>query len=247
MTQNQAPILITGAGQRLGLHCAKQLVAAGYAVVVSYRKAREGIEELQALGVDCIQADFSEQQGPQDFIVELKRRHTRLRGVIHNASSWLPDDAGDPVSIIEQMLHIHAKVPFLLNTALAENIEEGGDIIHISDFVAQHGNANYTAYAASKAAMENMTFSFARRLAPRIKVNCIAPALMLFNDDDDPAYRKKAVGKSLLGIEPGAAEFSEAVLYLLQSRYVNGRVLSLDGGRHLKAEWSRCRGRIIDQ
>mgnify|MGYP006187188965 FL=1 len=89
------------------------------------------------------------------------------------------------------------------------------------------------AYAASKAALENLTFSFAKALAPKVKVNAIAPALLMFNSDDDNEYREKALKKSLLQIEPGANEMTNTVVYLLNSRYITGRVLALDGGRPL--------------
>jgi dihydromonapterin reductase/dihydrofolate reductase len=108
------------------------------------------------------------------------------------------------------------------------------DIIHISDFVASVGSEKHQAYAASKAALENLTFSQARLLAPKIKVNAIAPALLMFNQGDDDAYKQKALAKSLLGIEPGPGEVLATIQYLLQSRYVTGRVLALDGGRQLK-------------
>ena len=89
------------------------------------------------------------------------------------------------------------------------------------------------AYAASKAALENLTYSFARALAPNVKVNAIAPALLMFNQHDDEPYRQKALRKSLLQCEPGAEEMSNAVQYLLNSRYITGKVIALDGGRQL--------------
>ncbi|TLS81376.1 SDR family oxidoreductase, partial [Photobacterium damselae subsp. damselae] len=80
----------------------------------------------------------------------------------------------------------------------------------------------------------NMTLSFSAQLAPRVKVNAIAPAMIMFNDDDDDAYRAKTLKKSLMEIAPGTDEILEAVDYLLKSRYVTGRTLHVDGGRHLK-------------
>ena len=66
------------------------------------------------------------------------------------------------------------------------------------------------------------------------KVNSLAPALVLFNEDDDDEYRRKALGKSLMQREAGIEEFQHAVDYLLGSGYVTGRVLPMDGGRHLR-------------
>ena len=96
------------------------------------------------------------------------------------------------------------------------------------------GSRKHIAYAASKAAQDNLTLSFAALLAPKVKVNSIAPALVLFNGTDDDAYREKVLKKGLLPREGGLDEFQRAVDYLLESQYVTGRIHHLDGGRHLK-------------
>lgn len=108
-----------------------------------------------------------------------------------------------------------------------------GDIIHFTDYVVERGSDNHVAYADSKAALDNMTRSFARRLAPEVKVNAIAPSLILFNNSDDAAYRQRALNKSLMKIAPGEQEIIDLVDYLLTSRYVTGRTFAVDGGRHL--------------
>ena len=90
------------------------------------------------------------------------------------------------------------------------------------------------AYAASKAALHNLTLSFAKKLAPQVKVNSIAPALLMFNEGDDDAYKEKALKKSLLEIVPGAKEAVKAMNYLFDSDYITGQTLHLNGGRHLK-------------
>ena len=78
-----------------------------------------------------------------------------------------------------------------------------------------------------------MTRSFARKLAPEVKVNAIAPALVLFNEDDDAEYRQKALNKSLMKIAGGEKEIIDLVDYLLGSSYVTGRSFAVDGGRPL--------------
>ena len=130
----------------------------------------------------------------------------------------------------------HVQAPYQLNLALAPLLQanaDGGDIIHFTDYVADKGSQKHIAYAASKAALANLTLSFSAKLAPTVKVNSIAPALLMFNQGDDEAYKKKALSKSLLGLAPGEQEAVATVNYLLQSQYITGRTLHLDGGRHL--------------
>ncbi|MBN7818351.1 dihydromonapterin reductase [Bowmanella yangjiangensis] len=231
---HQAPILITGAAQRIGLYCAKAFHKQGYPVVISYRRHRPLVDELQASGIDCIQADFADAQGVQHFIETIKQRYSSLRAIIHNASDWHSDQDGELADVFDAMMAIHAKAPLLVNQALAPMLNsDRADIVHMTDFVAQTGSAKHMAYAASKAALENLTLSLARKLAPKVKVNAIAPALICFNDGDDAAYRQKTLDKSLLGIEPGEQEVFKTLDWLLTSDYVTGRIIHLDGGRHL--------------
>ncbi|STI17699.1 putative short chain dehydrogenase [Escherichia coli] len=70
----------------------------------------------------------------------------------------------------------------------------------------RRGSDKHVAYAASKAALDNMTRSFARKLAPEVKVNSIAPSLILFNEHDDAEYRQQALNKSLMKTAPGEKE-----------------------------------------
>ncbi len=117
---------------------------------------------------------------------------------------------------------------------LAASENAHADIIHVGDHVSSRGSKKHIAYAASKAAQDNLTLSFSAKLGPKVKVNSVAPALVLFNESDDEAYRRKTLGKSVMQREAGIDEFLLAIDYLLHSRYITGRVLPLDGGRHLK-------------
>ncbi|MGB0732411.1 MAG: dihydromonapterin reductase [Pontibacterium sp.] len=232
------PILITGVGKRIGLALAKKLVASGYPVLGTYRTPYPAIDELKTLGVKLYQVDFYNPFELQELVDKLRDEHPRLRAIIHNASDWMPDDSRRPEYILDSMMQIHVQVPYQLNTFLADALKataaENADIIHISDYVSEKGSKKHIAYAASKAALSNLTLSFSALLAPKVKVNEIAPAMIMFNPEDKEVYREKALAKSLMGIAPGEQEVVEAVEYILSSRYMTGRTIKLDGGRHLK-------------
>jgi len=234
------PIIITGGGQRLGLACAKALVAQDYEVIITYRKQREDIALLEQQGIRCIQADFSTQSGVDKFIAHIHKHYKALGGIIHNASEWAAEkDCADTALLMEKMWQVHVSAPYRINLAFegllyaGSEVQGQANIIHMTDYVADNGSGNHIAYAASKAGLTNLTYSFAKKFAPNIKVNAIAPSLLMFNDNDDQAYRQKALSKSLLQRAPGEQEGVLAVQYILNSRYITGRTLSLDGGRHL--------------
>lgn len=237
--QSSAPILITGIGKRIGLGLTRHFVSKGIPVIGTYRTEYPVLGELKQLGVELHQCNFYEQSNVDSFLLAIKSSHDCLRAIIHNASDWMPESAElAPSDIMSNMMQVHVNVPYQINLALKDLLlSDSGrpaDIIHFTDYVSDKGSKKHIAYAASKAALSNMTLSFAAALAPDVKVNAIAPALVLFNDADHDEYKKKAVKKALIEKEGGMQEVISAVEYLLSSTYVTGRTMHLDGGRHLK-------------
>ncbi|CAM4280487.1 dihydromonapterin reductase [Pseudoalteromonas byunsanensis] len=233
-----APILITGAGQRIGLALVQHFVASKQPVVMTYRTRHETIDALEQQGVHCIQVDFDNPESLATLEMTIRSHYNGLRAIIHNASSWdCEQNNPDFSQLFDNMMRIHAKVPYQLNLALADLLLTDdcvADIIHLTDYVVETGSPKHIAYAASKAALDNLTKSFASKYAPNIKVNSIAPSLIIFNQHDTPEYKAKTLKKSLMGIEPGCKEIINSVELLLNSDYITGRSLPVDGGRHLK-------------
>ncbi|EKM0376919.1 dihydromonapterin reductase [Cronobacter turicensis] len=233
------PIVITGAGRRIGLALAHHFLAQQHDVIVSYRTRYPAIDVLEEAGAVCIEADFCHDDGILAFAEAVKARTTHIRALLHNASTWQDESPPvPPADVLNAMLQIHVHAPYLLNFALEPLLRGQGhaacDIIHFTDYVVERGSAKYIAYAASKAALDNLTRSFARKLAPEVKVNAIAPSQILFNEHDDPEYRQKALNKSLMKIAPGEKEIIDLVDYLLTSRYVTGHSYPVNGGRPLR-------------
>lgn len=232
-----SPILITGASQRIGLAFAMHCLENNTPVIATYRTHRPAVETLKAAGARCIHADFATNEGIDAFIDTLKQETPTLRAIIHNASDWMPERAdSDPAEVMAAMMQIHSMTPYRINLAcrhLLENSDATTDIVHMTDYVVEKGSAKHIAYAASKAALDNLTRSFARLLAPNVKVNSVAPSLIMFNEGDSEAYREKTLKKSLLGIAPGEAAAVQTLQFLLDNPYITGRSIGLDGGRPL--------------
>ena len=183
MTSSAAPILITGAGQRVGLHCARRLLEDGQRVIFSYRSERPGVQALRDLGATAVFADFASEAGILAFISELKTHTDRLRAIVHNASEWLAETPDTDAAAFTRMFSVHMLAPYLINLHCADLLQRSSpaDIVHISDDVTRKGSSKHIGYCASKAGLDSLTLSFAARYAPAIKVNGIAPALLLFN------------------------------------------------------------------
>jgi len=241
-------IVITGVGKRLGYALALSFLDKGYHVVGTYRTDYSELRRLRSLGADLHQIDFYQPKQIIAFINKLKEQYSSLRAVVHNASDWGKDkklnvdniyrdeDFQSNADLMQNMMDVHVAVPYQMNVALQSllNINDGlSDIIHISDYVVEKGSKKHIAYSASKAALNNLTLSFAALLAPKVKVNTISPALLKFNEHDDEAYKKKTLAKALIPKEAGFDEVIEAVFFILSSNYMTGRNLHIDGGRHL--------------
>lgn len=236
---SREPILITGVARRVGLHLAQTFLERGQPVIGTYRTERPALEALEKAGAELYACDFYEERQVAALVQSLSSAHSRLRAIIHNASDWIPECSGMPAAeVIRRMMQVHVHAPYLLNLSLSPLLQActapHADIIHVGDYVSTRGSRKHIAYAASKAAQDNLTLSFSASLAPKVKVNSIAPALVMFNDGDDEAYREKARRKSLMEREAGLEEFQRTVDYLLESVYVTGRILHMDGGRHLR-------------
>ena len=236
MTAPNAPILITGAGQRVGLHCAQRLLDEGQPVIFSCRSERPGVHALRERGAIGLFADFSSEAGILAFIAELKSQTDSLRAIIHNASAWVAETPGDESRALTDMFSVHMLAPYLINLHCSPLLQRSSpaDIVHISDDVVRKGSRQHIAYCATKAGLDSLTLSFAAQFAPRIKVNGIAPAMVMFNEGDNAAYRAKVLAKSALGIEPGPEVIYQSVRYLLDNPYVTGTTLTVNGGRHIK-------------
>ncbi len=237
----QDAVLITGAGQRIGYYLAKSfLQKTDYPVLFTYRTRHPEVDELLALGAIGFQVDFTSSDARGGVVKNIKKKAKSLRAVIHNASLWLSDDVireggGENFNALFQL---HVETPYYLNMALAPLLKVSSenltDIISFSDAGVKGVSSDHIAYLSSKAALQTLMKGFAKKFAPEIKVNDIAPALIMFNEEDDETYKQKRLAQSALGVEPGPEVVWQAVQYLMNSPYTTGTVLSLDGGRGVK-------------
>lgn len=232
-----APILITGGATRLGLALAHAYLDREQPVVITYRSERDTVSALRRRGAIAIAADFSTDQGIIAATETLVAECPALTSIVHNASTWVNDPDGPAVlDTLALMMRVHVAAPLYLTEALLPALHrtEAPSVIHVSDHVATRGSDQHMAYAASKAAMLNLTKSQAKKYAPTVRVNALCPALLEFREEDDAEYRVRAQQKSALGIVPGFQVAIDAICYLQSNAYTTGTVLPLDGGRPLK-------------
>jgi dihydromonapterin reductase/dihydrofolate reductase len=234
------PILITGAGRRVGLYLADALRADGYPILAHHRRPSAALEERAGHDFTLLAADLETERGILDLAEAVNRRTTVLRAIIHNASFFEPTNR-NPHEVGDQarrFFQLHVLAPYLLNETLRPLLEacgdeEPADILHITDVSVHRPEPCYDLYCASKAGLANLTRSYAQRFAPRIKVNMIAPGPILFPDGFPGRERNRILARTPLATEGGPKAIYLAVRYLLENAFVTGTELRVDGGHSI--------------
>ncbi|MCL6268867.1 dihydromonapterin reductase [Sansalvadorimonas sp. 2012CJ34-2] len=238
MSSQKGTVLITGASRRLGLYNARRLLEAGYRVIATFRHHSSGIDELKQAGAVVLQSNLDETRSILNLIEQVKSITSDLRAIIHNASGWISDsDNPQDNEPLAHLFKLHMEAPWLINRSLyglLKNYPETADIVHMTDYNALRGDEHYAAYAATKAGLESLTRSFARLYAPKVKVNAIAPYLIIMNDHDQLAAAENTLHIPPMGLEPGEDVIWQSLSYILHNPYVTGTTMPVDGGMSLR-------------
>ncbi|SEQ02279.1 dihydromonapterin reductase / dihydrofolate reductase [Faunimonas pinastri] len=232
-------ILITGAGRRVGLHLARRLLAAGHPVIAHFHTETDETRALERDGALCLQADLTKESDVRTLAARISAAAPSLRAIIHNASAFeiTSPDLEAALAQMDRMFAIHVRAPFILNSELAPRLlattRPHADIIHITDIYADNPNPVFDVYCASKAALQNLSLSFAKKLAPKVKVNVIQPGPILFKEWHGEAIRAKVLAETLLGTEGGVEAIALAAEAILANHYQTAAIIAVDGGRRV--------------
>ncbi len=204
--------IVTGAGTGVGRQTAMRLADAGCSVLVNYSRSREGAEataaECRDRGVKAIavRADVASDDDCRAMVAEAEKAFGRLDVLINNAgqTKFVAHDNLDGIDPADwtRILDVNLVGPFLCTRAARSLLEagDGGEIVMTSSVAGLIGMGSSIAYCASKAGLNNLTMTLARALAPRIRVNAIAPGFI------DGEWLKEGFGKAYDAIKTGILE-----------------------------------------
>ncbi|HXM84643.1 MAG TPA: SDR family oxidoreductase [Stellaceae bacterium] len=240
-------LLVTGGGRGIGAATALLAAKRGYAVAINYLAKADRAEALatQIRGAggnaETFAADVSRDKDVIRLFAEVDKKLGRITALVNSAGILGPLGRIDAVDAgaIETMLGINITGTLLCCREAVRRMStkhggSGGAIVTISSAQARLGGAGeLTPYAASKAAMETLTFGLAQELAKEnIRVNCVRPGFI--DTEIQPPGRSAQVGPTLPMGRPGRAEeVAQAILWLLsqEASYVSGAVLDVTGAR----------------
>jgi pteridine reductase len=182
--------------------------------------------------VTLLPADLSDPAQVDDLFIRAAALPNPLRVLVNSAAVMARGDLREmAVEAWDATLDLNLRAPWLCARAAARLMaESGGLIVNITDSGAGKAWTGYPAYILSKAALETLTRLLARALAPAVRVNAVAPGLIVPSPDLPPEHWQRLVDRLPLQAAGSPEDVARAVIFFLQNPYVTGQVLGVDGG-----------------
>jgi pteridine reductase len=234
--------LVTGAGRRVGRAIALALGARGMQVVVHYNGSRAGADETVRLIMDAggqaiaEGADLTQIEAAHALVDRAVAWRGALAALVNSAAIMVRTPIGETTQADwDTMFAINVRAPYFLSQRAASALAASrGAIVNIADLAAFESWPAYVPHGMTKAAVVQMTRAMASALAPGVRVNAVAPGVVLL-----PEGWSKEGAEHLRSTTPlqrlGSPEdVAQTVIYLLEAQYVTGEVVRVDGGRHIR-------------
>jgi len=237
--------IVTGASRGVGRATAMRLAEAGASVVVNYLSSEEKAENVVALckekGVRAIavQGDVSVWSEAQNLAHKALEEFGQIDLLVLNAGVW----EGAPIEemseeVWNKVMNTNLKAAWAMTKACVPALKkrEAGSIVMVSSTSGQRGEANYSNYSASKGGMISFTKALACELAPRIRVNCVAPGwietAMVRPVFEDENYKRSVLDSIPLKRIATTDDIALSICFLLSdwSRHITGEILNINGG-----------------
>lgn len=229
--------LITGAARRIGAALAERLHPR-YNLILHYNHSREQAESLvqqlnsaRADSATALQADFNHLNQVEALGTAAIEQWGRVDGVVNNASTFYDTPLGSVgESDWDQLIAGNLKAHFFLLQQLSQQLRQNqGWVVNLTD--AKRAYKHRTPYAAAKEGLAGITRSLARELAPDVRVNAVAPGIILWPEQGMSQVEKdKALTSVALGRTGSVEEIAAAVDFLTSASYITGQILRVDGG-----------------
>ena len=239
-------ILITGASTGIGAETALQL-AKGNEIFVHYHSSGEAAETVaEGVGKNggkaiLIQADLSTEQGCRQLMQEVSAKTDKLDVLVNNAGGLIKRQGVREYEwrLMEEIFALNTYSAMMVTTLSIGLLEKGEDpsIINITSVAMRHGAPTATIYGASKAALDSFTRGIAKELAPTIRVNAVAPGVIV-----TPFHEKVSTPEQLeawkeanpLKKNGHAGHIAEAIRFLIESDFINGETIDINGGLFMR-------------
>jgi pteridine reductase len=235
-------VLVTGGARRVGRAIVLALAEQGARVAVHYHASRDQADEVERAVRErggeawTVSADLREAAAPEQLVRDVVAHFGALDVLVNSAAVMIRTPLFEVTPAQwDDMFALNLRAPFFCARAAGQAMaERGGVIVNIADLAGLESWPAYIPHGISKAGVIHMTQSLARTLAPRVRVNAIAPGAVLLPESwgrEDAERLARTTPLQRIG-DPG--DVARAVLYLISADYVTGDTLIVDGGRHVR-------------
>jgi pteridine reductase len=232
--------VVTGAGHRLGRAIALGLAQKGFAIGLHYHHsesaARQTAAEIEALGVPVLllRADLADETQIAAVFQQTAGSGWPLRVLVNSAAVMARGDLrAMSAADWDATMALNLRAPWLCAREAARQMGAGSVIINITDTGSAKVWTGYPAYVISKSALETLTRLLARTLAPDVRVNAVAPGLVVKSEGASEEEWQRLIGRLPLKQAGSTDAVVRAVLFLLENNYITGDTLVVDGGYRL--------------
>ncbi len=232
--------LVTGGAHRIGRATVLALAKQAVNVVIHYNRSHDAADDVaeQAgrLGVQAwtCQADLSESVQAQALLEQALGCADQIDFLVNSASIFTDSTLNDvSVDDIMQNIRVNALAPFVISRGFSSQKHSGAIVNFLDTRVTDYDSSHY-GYHISKRMFYTMTRTMSLEFAPLVRVNGVAPGLILPPPGRGPQYLEALKATNPLQRVGDVRDITESVLFLLESEFVTGQVIYVDGGRHLK-------------
>jgi pteridine reductase len=214
----------------------------GMRVAVHYNESAEGARETAQLIKDSggsaslVRADLRHVAACEQLIDAIVLEQGELHTLVNSAAVMVRTPIGEvDAAAWDDMFALNVRAPFFLSQRAVPKLRLAhGNIVNIADMAAFETWTAYVPHGITKAAVVQMTRALAHALAPEVRVNAVAPGVVLLPEHFDEAAAEHLRRTTPLRRFGTPEDVAQAVIYLLQAEYVTGEVIRVDGGRHVR-------------
>ena len=237
-------ILITGAAKRIGREIALSFFNKGWDIVIHYNSSKNDAQvladEMNAQRDDSAiiaQANLDNADEIIKLADQTLAKNNRIDALVNNASTFYPTPIGDfSEDDWNSLMGSNLKAPLFLMQSFSKELKKNkGFIINITDINVDKALINHSIYLAAKSGLQTLTQALAKELAPDVRVNAIAPGVILEppNTEWTTEQKNTIINSVPLGRMGSEKDIADAAIFLSEAEYVTGQILNIDGGKSL--------------
>ena len=238
--KSKGAALITGGAKRVAKIICLELAEAGYDIALHYNTSKSDAEtvqhQIQKIGRRCeiFSCDLLNEFQTSRLVGQAFKKFLNLNVLVNSASIFEKSTLleGD-VASLEKHWAIHVKAPFILSSAFAKLKPSHGHIINILDTNVVKNKTSHVSYLISKKALWELTKISAVELGPNVRVNGVAPGLILPPADEKTDYLDRMAKNIPLKKKGDPSQIAQSVKFLIEHPYITGQIIFVDGGEHL--------------